>query len=122
MYLCMCVNVKVGAHGGRGLHPHGTELTGSWELPHIGTGSQTQLSWQIIPSVVAWIGLAPIDSFIWICLAQEVAQLGGVALLEEVCHCVGGLWDPPPSCLETVVWLPLEQYIELFSSSSAMPA
>ena len=26
-----------------------------------------------------------------ICLAQGVALLGGVALLEEVCHCGGGL-------------------------------
>jgi hypothetical protein len=31
---------------------------------------------------------------VWICLAQEVALLGGVALLEEVCHCGCGLWDP----------------------------
>jgi hypothetical protein len=23
----------------------------------------------------------------------------GVALLETVCHCGGGLWDPLPSCL-----------------------
>lgn len=23
-----------------------------------------------------------------------------MALLEEVCHCEGGLYDPPPSCLE----------------------
>ena len=28
---------------------------------------------------------------IWMCLAQEVALLGGVALLEEVSHCGGGL-------------------------------
>ena len=37
---------------------------------------------------------------VWICLTQGVALLGGVALLEEVCHCWGGLWDLPPSFLE----------------------
>ncbi len=34
-----------------------------------------------------------------ICSAQGVALLEGVTLLEEVCHCGGGLGDPPPSCL-----------------------
>jgi len=114
MYLCMCVHVNAGANGGHGLDPHGTEATDSWELPAIGTGKQTQVSWKNhTPFVVVWIGLAPIDSCIWICLAQGVALLGGVALLEEVCHCVSGLWDPSPSCLETVFWLPLEQDVGL---------
>ena len=31
---------------------------------------------------------------VWICLAQGVALLGGVAYLGEVCHCRGGLWNP----------------------------
>lgn len=35
-----------------------------------------------------------------ICLVQGVALLAGVALLQEVCHCGGGLGDPLPSCLE----------------------
>ena len=34
-----------------------------------------------------------------ICLAQRVALLGGVDLLEEVCHCGDGLSDPPPTPL-----------------------
>ena len=33
-------------------------------------------------------------------MAPGMALLEGVALLEEVCHCGGGLRDPPPSCLE----------------------
>jgi len=32
-------------------------------------------------------------------LAQGLALLEGVALLEEVYCCEGGLGDPPPSCL-----------------------
>jgi hypothetical protein len=40
-----------------------------------------------------------------ICLAQEVTLLGGVALLEEVCHCRRGLSDPHPSCLEVSILL-----------------
>jgi len=34
-----------------------------------------------------------------ICSFQGVSLLEGVALLEEVCHCGGGLGDPPPSFL-----------------------
>jgi hypothetical protein len=34
-------------------------------------------------------------------LAQGVALFGGMALLEEVCHCGHGLQDPCLSCLET---------------------
>ena len=33
-------------------------------------------------------------------LNMPVALLGGVVLLEEVCHCRPGLYDPLPSCLE----------------------
>ena len=50
--------------------------------------------------VVVWIGLVPIDSCEWIGLSQGLALLGGVALLEEVSHCGGGIWDPLPSFLE----------------------
>ena len=35
---------------------------------------------------------------VWICLAQGMALLGSVALLEEVCHRGARLWDLPPSC------------------------
>jgi hypothetical protein len=35
---------------------------------------------------------------VWICLDQRVALLGGLALLEEVCHCAGG-----PSVEESVL-------------------
>jgi len=49
---------------------------------------------------------------VWICLAQEVALLGGVALfgvgvamLEEVCHCGGGQWAPSPSHMGTSLLL-----------------
>jgi hypothetical protein len=45
-----------------------------------------------------------------ICLAQGVALLGGVALLEEVYY--SGLEDPP-SCLKPVFCLPSEQDEEL---------
>ena len=34
-----------------------------------------------------------------ICFTKEVAILG-VAVLEEVCHCRGGLGEPPPSYME----------------------
>ena len=37
---------------------------------------------------------------VWLCLAQGVALLRSVGLLEEVYHYWHGLWDPPPSCLE----------------------
>ena len=37
---------------------------------------------------------------VWICLTQGVTLLGDVTLLEEVCQCMGGFWDPPPSCPE----------------------
>jgi hypothetical protein len=36
-----------------------------------------------------------------ICLVQEVALLGGEALLEYLCHCGCGLKNPCPGCLET---------------------
>ena len=43
----------------------------------------------------------------------------GVALLEEVCHCGGGLWDLSLSCLETVCsWLPLGEDVELSAPSA----
>jgi hypothetical protein len=38
-----------------------------------------------------------IYAVVWICLAQGVAPLWGMALLKELCHCGSGLWDPPPS-------------------------
>jgi hypothetical protein len=43
----------------------------------------------------------------------------GVALLEDVCHCGGGLRDPP-SCLKKTIcsWLPLGEDVGL----SAPPA
>ena len=45
-----------------------------------------------------------------VCLAQGVALLGGVALLELVCHCGRGLYT-----LTLTAWkqLPLEQEVEL---------
>jgi hypothetical protein len=43
----------------------------------------------------------------------------GAALLKEVCHCGGRLWDPPPGCLRTFCpCLPLNEDVEL----SAPPA
>jgi hypothetical protein len=37
----------------------------------------------------------------------------GMALLEEVCHCGGGLWDSPPSHMgENLSCLPSEQDVE----------
>jgi hypothetical protein len=46
---------------------------------------------------------------------------GGVALLEDICHCGGGHGDPPPSCLTDSVfsWFPLEQDAELSAPSPA---
>jgi hypothetical protein len=32
---------------------------------------------------------------VWICLTQRMVLLGGMDLLEEVCHYRGGLWDCP---------------------------
>lgn len=39
---------------------------------------------------MVWIGMAPTGSYIWKLGHQGVALLGGLALLEEVCHWVGG--------------------------------
>jgi hypothetical protein len=51
------------------------------------------------PDVVVWIGLASVNSCVWIVSPQGVTLLGGcvlirigVALLEKMCHCWGGLW------------------------------
>ena len=53
-------------------------------------------------------------------LAQGGALLGGVALLEEVCHCGCKLWDPPPSCLKIAFsWVPLDQDVECSVPSPA---
>jgi len=39
---------------------------------------------------------------------------GGVALLEEWCHCGDRLSDPPLSCLKTVCsWLPFNENVKL---------
>jgi hypothetical protein len=51
--------------------------------------------------VVVWIGLAPIDLCVWMLSPDRVTLLGGVALLKEVCHCGGSLWD----CFVLVFWL-----------------
>ena len=40
-----------------------------------------------------------------ICLAQGVALLGGMTLLEEVCHCRHGLLDPLPSHMGASLFL-----------------
>jgi hypothetical protein len=51
------------------------------------------------------------------CTIKRCGLLGvEVALLEEVCHCGGGLGDLSPSCLKTVSsWLPLDEDVELFT-------
>jgi hypothetical protein len=41
-----------------------------------------------------------------ICLAQGMALLGGLVLLEWVCHCGCGLKDPHPSFLGASLLLP----------------
>jgi hypothetical protein len=54
----------------------------------------------------------PIDSCIWMLDPQEVILLGQVTLLEEVCHCGGGLWGPMlmiyPVRKRASSWLPAE--------------
>ena len=40
-----------------------------------------------------WIGIAPIDSCVWMLGPKGVALLGDVALLEEVCYHGSGLCD-----------------------------
>ena len=53
---------------------------------------------------------------VWISLAQGMALIVGVALLEEVCHCGGKPGNSPPGCLKTVCsWLPLDEDVELSS-------
>jgi len=54
---------------------------------------------------------------------QGLALLEGVALLEEVCHCGGGLGDPPPNCLRmlSLFLASSGEDVEL-SSSCTMPA
>jgi hypothetical protein len=43
--------------------------------------------------VGVWIGLVSMDWCIWMLDPWGVVLLGGVALLEEACHCGGGLWS-----------------------------
>jgi len=44
----------------------------------------------------------------------------GVALLEEVCHCGHGLWDPPSNCQwDSVLLLSLDEDVELLVPSLA---
>jgi hypothetical protein len=50
------------------------------------------------------------------------ALLGGVALLEEVCLCGCGLWDPLPSCLEASLLASFRWRCRTLSSSYTMPA
>ena len=69
--------------------------------------------------VVVWIGLASIDSCVWLLDPEGVALLGGMALLEKVWHCGGGLWGLNAQALTSVEgslpWLPLGQDVELFT-------
>ena len=51
-----------------------------------------------------------------ICLAQGVAVLGGVALLEWVCHCGHGLLDPHPSCPEASILLAAFIQMKMYNS------
>lgn len=65
---------------------------------------QSKCSKQPKPETIVslWPSLRSCTSVVvWLCLANGVALLGGVGLLEELCHCGSGIWDPPPSCLET---------------------
>ena len=62
---------------------------------------------------------------VWICLAQKVALLGAMVLLEEVSCCGGGFWRMPPHPLPSFLkmpgfsWLQLDQDVEL---SAPFPA
>ena len=58
------------------------------------------------------------DMVIWTCLAQGMALLG-VALMERVCHCWGGLLDPPPSCLEASLLAAFRSRCRTLSSFSS---
>lgn len=51
-------------------------------------------------------------------LARRVVLLGGVDLLEEVCHCGDELWDLPPSCLEDSLLVSFETRYRTLSSAS----
>jgi hypothetical protein len=63
------------------------------------------------------------NEVVWICLAQGMTLLEGVALLEEVCYCGSGLLDPPPRCLEASLLLfAFRIRCRPLSSSSAIPA
>ena len=91
--------------------------------------SSSSLPSETSACVVVWIGLAPIDSSVWMFGPWGVALLGGVALLEEVCHCGLGLlvlklwpvcvtvssWPP----VEDSLWLPSDQDVELSAPSPA---
>jgi hypothetical protein len=47
----------------------------------------------------------------------------GMALLEEVCHCGGGLIDPPPSCLDaSLLLLDFGTRCGILNYSYTMPA
>jgi hypothetical protein len=60
----------------------------------------------VLPTGILLNRLWPLRSVVvWICLAQGVVLLAGMALLEEVCHCGGGLWVPPPRCLKVSLLL-----------------
>ena len=56
------------------------------------------------------------------CLVQGVALLGGVALLEDVCHCGCGQWDPPPNHVGASLLAAFRWRGRTLSSSCTMPA
>jgi hypothetical protein len=59
---------------------------------------------------------------VYICLAQGVALLGSVALLNYVCHCGHGLQFPLPTCLEPSLLLePSDEDVELSAPPAPFP-
>ena len=92
------------------------------------TGSEIRIVWvQVLPLTSVWPRVSHFNfhvcriGVIWICLAQGMALLGGMALLEEVWPCWGNVslwgWTLRPSLLlaawKPVFCLPLEQDVEL---------
>jgi len=58
---------------------------------------------------------------VWICLAQGVPLLVGVALLEEVCHSGGWQWDLPPNHMGASLLVAFRWRCRTLSYSCAMP-
>jgi hypothetical protein len=95
-------------------HAESRSLSSQWTKKGMGAflrHTPSTQNWQLLPDPhsvlleqLTWTQFSR-TVIVWICLARGVALFGGVALLELVCHCGRGLWDPHPNSLEVSIQL-----------------